>query len=159
MSDEEYIAETIRLALAGDPDEGIEALNLCRTGLDHNNLHADLRRYLADRITDVLAGVKLDRALCIARTLGRPLVPFPDWHQELGAFAAVLTQRGYKPQQIAVAMCDQRAALHDKPLDSSDAHDIRTTWEPMQRIPLNSLEKLAGEYGKVFDEYPPLKNS
>lgn len=158
MTDDEYIAETIRLALAGNPDEGIEALNLCRTGLDHDNLHGDLRRYLADRITDVLAGIKLDRALCIARTRGRPRDPFPDWHQELGAFAAVLTQRGYKPQQIAVAMGDQRQALHDKPLEDSDAHAIRKTWEPMQRVAANSLEELAGEYRKVLDEYPPLKN-
>ena len=153
MDDDQYITETIRRALAGSAEEGLEALRLCRSGLDHNNLHADLRRYLAERITDVLEGIKPDRALCIAKTRGRPPDPFPEWHQELGAFAALLTQRGYKPQQIAVAMCDQRAELHAKTLKESDAHAIRVTWEPMQRIEPKMLERLAGPYKKVLTRY------
>jgi len=154
LTDDVMRAETIRRALAGDAEAGLKALDDCRWGLTCNNLHPDLRSYLAARITDVLDGVKPDRALRIAKPRGRPPDPFPEWQQELGAFAALLTQRGYRPQQIAVAMCDERRALHDKPLEESDAHAIRKTWEPMQRIDTETLERLAGRYREKLSEYP-----
>lgn len=84
--------------------------------------------------------------------------PIPDWQQELGAFAALLERRGYRPQQIAVAMCDQRAAVHDKPLEESDAHAIRMTFDPMQRMEQQDLEHEAGPYREKLAEYPPLKS-
>jgi len=63
-------------------------------------------------------------------------------------------------------MCDQRAALHDKPLEESDAHAIRKTWEPMQSFEetktctkVEWLENLAGPYREILSEYPPLKIS
>lgn len=158
MTDDEIIAETIRRALAGDAEAGRQALDHCRWGLTRNNLHPDLQSYLAARITDVLDGIKPDRALRIAKPRGRPPDPLPKWQQELGAFAALLTQRGYRPQQIAVAMCDERRALHDKPLEESDAHAIRVAWEPMQRIAPDRLEDLAGRYGEKLPEYPLRKN-
>lgn len=158
MTDDEIRAETIRRALAGDFEAGLRVLDDCRWGLTCNNLHPDLRSYLAARLTDVLDGIKPDRALCIARQTGRPRDPFPEWQQELGAFAALLTQRNYRPQQIAVAMGDQRAALRDKPLEQSDAHAIRVTWEPMQRLDSETLERLAGPYREKLAEYPPLNN-
>ena len=164
MTNDEYIAETIRGALAGNAVDGIEALSLCRNGLEHNNLHADLRFYLAERITELLEGTQPHLALRIAKPPGRPKDSFPAWQQELGAFAALLTLRGYMPQQIAVAMCDQRAALHDKPLEESDAHAIRKTWKAMQNFKATKgssieerLEHLAGSYREILSEYPPRK--
>lgn len=158
MTNDELQAEIIRRAVAGDQDAGLEALRLCQHGLDHRGGLSDaLRHYLAERIGDVLAGVSPAKALCIAKERGRPKDPFPDWQKHLGAFAALLSQRGYKPQQIAKAMCDQRAAIHDKSLENSDAHAIRKAWSPMQSIDSDTLNRLAGPYRKVLSEYPPLE--
>ena len=157
MTESEYREETIARALAGDAEAGLEALKLCRSGLDANNMPADLRFYLAERITQLLDGVPANKALCIARDRGRPRDPFPEWQQHLGALAALLSQRGYKPNKIAVALCDQRAAVDEKPLEESDAHRIRATWRPMQRLDVELLMHLAGPYWKVLSEYPPVK--
>ncbi len=156
MTDGEYREETINRALAGDAEAGLEALRLCRSGLDANNLPADLRFYLAERITELLDGVRPDKALFIARDRGRPRDPFPEWQQHLGALAALLSKRGYGPKQIALALCDQRAAINDKPLEESDAHAIRSTWKPMQSLDVDLLLHLAGPYRKVLSEYPPV---
>ncbi len=155
MTDSEYREETIARALAGDAEAGREALKLCVFGLDANNMPADLRFYLAERITEVLEGVPLGKALCIVKGRGRPKEPHPQWRLQLGALAALLTQRGYRPQEVCVAMCDQRSALHNLPLDESDAHSIRVQCTPMQRIDSEDLLRLAGLYGKVLSKYPP----
>lgn len=162
MTNDEYRAETIRAALAGDAEAGREALTLCRDGLEQRTLHSELADYLAARINEILDGVAPDRALCIARQVGRPKDELPEWKQHLGALAALLDRRGYKPKQIAVALCDQRAAICDKTLEESDAHKIRKAWEPMQNIGAEEdgeemLLHLAGPYRKVLPEYPPLK--
>lgn len=158
MTDDEFQAEMIRRALAGDHAAGLEALRLCQHGLDHRGGLSDaLRHYLAERIGEVLEGVPPATALCIAKGPGRPKDPLPEWQKHLGAFAALLSQRGYKPQQIAKAMCDQRAAIHDKSLENSDAHAIRKAWSPMQSIDSDTLDHLAGPYRKVLSEYPPLE--
>ncbi|TRZ68247.1 MAG: hypothetical protein D4R98_02535 [Comamonadaceae bacterium] len=157
LSTEEYEQETIRLALEGDHEAGREALVLCRTQLAARSLSPALSDYLAARLHDVLEGIKPDRALCIAKSPGKPADPYPDWQQELGAMAALLTRRGYKPNQIARALCDARALVHDKPLDEADAHGIRTKWGPMQAIDERALQHLAGSYWEILKEYPPLK--
>ena len=157
MGTAEYEAETIRLALAGDAEAGREALLLCRNQLAMRTLSPVLADYLAARLNDVLEGIKSDRALCIAKAPGKPADPFPEWQQQLGAMAALLTQRGYRPKQIAQALCEARARLHDKPLEDSDAHRIRSKWRPMQSIDEKSLRHLAGEYWAILPEYPPLK--
>jgi hypothetical protein len=157
MTDDEYRKSIFDAALAGDVEAGHEALRICRTCLDSNNMPSDLRFYLAERITELLDGVPPGKALCIAKERGRPKDPFPEWRQELGALAALLTQRGYRPQEVCVAMCDQRAALHDLSLDESDAHSIRVQWGPMQRIDSVMLVHLAGRYGEVLPKYPPRK--
>lgn len=159
MDNDEYEAETIRLALAGDAEFGLEVLKLCRTGLDNGRLSPELAHYLAERITDLLDGVRPDRALCIApeRERGQPKNPFPDWKNDLGAFAAVLSQRGYAPQRIAEAMCDVRRIKYDKPLDESDAHKIRKDYEPMQRLEIDNLMRFVGPYGEVLKDYPPVE--
>ena len=153
----EYEAETIRLALTGNAEAGREALLLCRNQLDVRKLSPVLADYLAARLNDVLEGIKPDRALCIAKTPGKPADPFPEWKQRLGAMAALLTQRGYRPKQIALALSEARARLHDKPLEDSDAHRIRSIWRPMQSIDEESLRDLACEYWAILTEYPPLK--
>ena len=174
MTDDEYRAETIRAALDGDADAGLEALRLCRSGLDHNNLHADLSFYLAQRITELLEDVPPKIALCIHSGRGRPKAQFPEWQQRLGAFAAVLTQRGYKANKIATAMCVERAKVEPgKNMDASDAHKIRKVWKPMcainpthwereasanlkERAESERLLSLAGPYRKQLSKYPPL---
>lgn len=159
MTNSEFEAEAIRHALAGDAEFGFEALRLCRTGLDNGRLSPELAYYLAARITDLLEGVRPDRALCIAteRGRGQPKNPFPEWKNDLGAFAAVLSQRGYAPQRIAEAMCDVRRIKYDESLDESDAHKIRMTYEPMQLLEIDNLMGFVGLYGEVLEDYPPVK--
>ena len=156
-STEEYEQETIRLALEGDHAAGREALLLCRTQLAARSLSPALSDYLAARLHDVLEGIKPDRALCIAKSPGKPANPFPDWQQELGAMAALLTKRGYKPKQVALALANARASIHDKSLEESDAHGIRSKWRPMQALDERLLRELSGNYLEILEEYPPLK--
>lgn len=159
MTDSEFEAEAIRLAMAGDAEFGFEVLKLCRSGLDNGRLSPELAYYLAERINDVLEGVQPEKALRIYKYKGpgKPADPFPEWQQHLGAFAALLTQRGYRPKQVALAMCDQRADIHDKSLEDADAHRIRAKWRPMQAIDAEILQHLAGPYCEILAEYPPLK--
>jgi hypothetical protein len=154
MTEGENLKVTIERALAGDPDAGMEALRLCREGLDSNCLHPDLRDYLAERITEVLDGVAPPKALRVQRQRGRPAIPLPEWRLELGAFAALLTKRGYRPQQVAVAMCDQRQAVENKSLEEADAHSIRTELDGMPDWEERILEQLAGPYLEKLAEYP-----
>ena len=157
LSTEEYEQETIRRALEGDHEAGREALVLCRTQLAARSLSPALSDYLAARLHDVLEGIKPDRALCIAKSRGKPANPLPDWQQELGAMAALLTKRGYKPKHVALALCNARASVHDKSLEESDAHSIRSKWRPMQALDERLLRELSGNYLEILEEYPPLK--
>lgn len=159
MIDSEYQAECIKRALEGDAKAGLDVLRMCRDGLDNGQLSGDLAYYLAERITDLLNGISPDRALRIfeQRGPGKPANPFPDWQQHLGAFAALLSQRGYKPKEVATAMCDQRAWIHDKPLEDADAHRIRKKWRPMLEMDADLLERLTGPYWEILSQYPPLK--
>jgi hypothetical protein len=152
MTDE---AEIIRRAIAGDSEAGFEALRLCRTGLDNGGLSLELAYYLAERITDVLEGVPTDRALCIAaeRGRGQPKNPFPDWRNDLGAFAAVLSQRGYPPQRIVDAMCEARLEVEKQKLDPADAHRIRKIYAPMQGLEIDNLMRFVGPYWEVLEDY------
>ena len=157
MTDDEFQAEIIRRALAGDHQAGLEALRLCQHGLDRRGGLSDaLRHYLAERIGEVLAGVPPKKALCIATGPGRPKDTFPEWQKHLGVFAALLSQRGYKPREIAFAMCRERAAVHLSGLDESDAYLIAKVWRPMRDLDSELLAELAGPYGEVLSRYPPL---
>ncbi len=153
----EYEQETIKRALEGDHMAGIEALKLCCSGLYGGVLSTPLAYYLADRLGDVLEGIKPDRALCIAKSPGKPADQFPEWQQRLGALAALLTQRGYTPKAIAVAMCEARSKIEDKSLEESEAHRIRSKYRPMQSIDEAMLQHLAESYWEILEEYPTLK--
>ena len=170
MGTAEYENETIRLALAGDAEAGREALLLCRNQLEMRTLSPALSDYLAARLNDVLEDIRPDRiltpddvrqallrALRIAKGTGRPKDPLPDWEMHLGAFAALLVHRGYKKKQIAVAMCDVRAEVHDLSLELSDAYRIGKTWRPMIDVEEKDLIPLIGGYKEILSKYPPLK--
>lgn len=155
---DQFEREMLCGAAEGDAEAGLAVLRLCRNGLDHGDLSPALRHYLAERLNDVLDGVPLARALCIEHETkgGRPRDPFPEWQEHLGAFAAALAQRGYKPQQIAVAMCDARAEVHDLPLEEYNAHRIRKRFEPMQHLDMELLELRIGPYCKKLADFPAL---
>ena len=157
MTDGEFEAEAIRRAVAGDVESGFELLRRCRTGLDTKVLSPQLAAYLADRITEILDGENPKHALRIAKGPGRRADPLPDWEMQLGSLAALLAQRGYKAKQIATALCDQRAAIYDLPLEQSDAYRIAKTWRPMQAMDGDDLLGLIEDYKEVLKEYPPLK--
>lgn len=154
LSTEEYEQETIDRALAGDHEAGIEALRLCRSGLDSGALSARLADYLAARLHDVLEGIKPDRALCIAKGRGKPPDPLPEWRLQLAAFAAILKERGYKPQQVAVAMCEARQNAFNRTLDNSDALKIAKI---LPKLGADHLLHLAGPYREILEGYLPVK--
>jgi hypothetical protein len=153
MGTAELENEITRRALAGDADAGLEALKLCRTGLDNAVLSPALAHYLAERLSDVIDGIRPDRALCIAKGRGNPAEPFPEWKMQLAAFAGLLRQRGYKPQQIAAAMCNERYKLFRKTLDDSDALKISKLLPDMAT---DILVHMAGPYRKVLLDYLPV---
>lgn len=157
MEQNEYENETIRSALAGEWEDGIEALKLCRIGLISGKLSETMAFYLADRLLQVLDGIKPDRALCIAKPPHKPANPFPQWRQELGALAAILEKRGYKPAQIVRALCDARAIVADKSLDEKDAYGIKREWAQMQDLDDRVLRTMLGGYWEILTDYPPLK--
>ena len=157
LSTDEYEQETIRRALEGDHEAGREALLLCRNQLAARSLSPVLADYLGARLHDVLEGIKPDRALCIAKGPGQPPDPFPEWQQELGAFAALLTQRGYMPIAVDAALADARLRLLNKLLDDRECRRIRQNFKPMQSMGVEDLTRLAGQYGEILQEYPPCK--
>ncbi len=169
-STEEYEQETIRLALEGDHEAGREALMLCRIQLAARSLSPALADYLAARLHDVLEGIKPERILTsddfrqallnavrINKSPGKPLDPFPEWEQPLGAIAALLFQRGYRPTKINNAMSDARQIHQSKDLDAKEARRIRKAYAPMQGLGVDDLMRLAGVYGEILKEYPPCK--
>ena len=162
LKSDDFEKETISRAMDGNAEAGMQALRLCRAGLENNSLSPTLSVYLAARITDLLDGVQPERALCIAKESGpgRPVNPFPEWQQNLAAFAAVLHRRGYSPQIIANAMCDARMKVNYKSLDNREAHRIRATWKQLQGPELEpaDLVFLIGPYGEILSDFPPLTN-
>ena len=163
-------AQTIKRALAGDHAAGIEALRMCRDGLDSGTLSATLAHYLAERLTDVLVSIQPDRiitsddyrqallnSLRINKGTGKPKDPFPEWQKQLGALAALMVLRGYRPKQINNAVSDARYWIDSKNLDAREARRIRKNFAPMQTLGVDDLMRLAGKYGEILKEYPPRK--
>ena len=101
MNDDEFRAMAIRRAMDGDAAAARDVLDLCREGLDNNCLHADLRVYLAERITEILDGVPPGDALLVTKKPGRPKESGA-WRDQLGAFAVLLHRRGLhsRPRQL-----------------------------------------------------------
>ncbi len=143
MTGDEYEAETVRLALHGDPDDpeaghraGREALRLCREGLDHGNLSRRLAAYLAERLwqidqaldeADKLRAVKassgsirsdrdaaIAEALCIKKPAKKPSDPLPEWQVPYAAFGVLLLKAGIKPERVKGAMDEARRQIEKK---------------------------------------------
>lgn len=169
LNTDDYEQETIRRALEGDHVAGRNALSLCRGQLAARSLSPALADYLAARLHDVLEGIKPDRiitsddfrqallnALRINKSPGKPADELPEWQIPLGAFAALMVQRGYKPTQIDVAMSDARQKLQLKHLDAREARRIRGKYKSLQKMTADELVSLVGNCGEILKEYPPL---
>jgi hypothetical protein len=155
MNDDEFRAMAIRRAMDGDAAAARDVLDLCREGLDNNCLHADLRVYLAERITEILDGVPPGDALLVTKKPGRPKESGA-WRDQLGAFAVLLHRRGYTPKKVAAAMCDQRRIMHDETMDESDAYALSAAWRKLS-LDDDLLLHFAGPYRRKLSEYPPLE--
>jgi len=143
MTGDEYEAETVRLALHGDPNDpeaghraGREALRLCRVGLDHGNLSRRLAAYLAERLwlidqaldeADKQRAVKkssgsirsvrdaaIAEALCIKKPAKKPRDPLPDWQVPYAAFGVLLLKAGIKPERVKGAMDEARQRVEGR---------------------------------------------
>lgn len=169
-SNEEFERETIRLALEGDHEAGREALRLCRAQLTARSLSPLMADYLADRLHDVLEGIMPNRiitsddyrqavlnGLLINKPNHKSVDTFPEWEQPLGALAAILSQRGYRPTKINAALSDARQQHQSKDLDEREARRIRKTYSPMQNLKEGDLTQMAGKYGEILKDYPPCK--
>ena len=153
LNTEDSEKETISRALAGDHEAGREALLRCQIGLVSGKLSETMAFYLAARLHDVLEGIKPDRALCIAKPAIKPLNPSPEWKLQLAAFAGILKQRGYKPQQVAAAMRKARKAVFNRTLDNSDALKIAKIYP---QLDARNLHHLAGPYREILEGYSPV---
>jgi hypothetical protein len=156
--------ETLRLALSGDAEAGMHALKLCAIGLSNEHISDQLRLYLVDRLTDVVSGIKAERALNIeiVRTRrGRPADPFPAWHLPLAAFGALLSGRNYIEARIEEAMDEARQRVFGKRLDPRDARRIRAAYPGYKHFDDRTLvaicdgEGLRGE----MEKYPPVSKT
>lgn len=169
-SNEEFERETIRLALEGDHEAGREALRLCRDQLTARSLSPWMADYLAARLHDVLEGIMPNRiitsddyrqavlnGLLINKPNHKPVDKFPDWEQPLGALAAILFQRGYRPTKIDAALSEARQKNQSKDLDEREARRIRKNYSPMQKLKEDDLTRLAGKYGEILKDYPSCK--
>lgn len=166
MTGDEYEAETIRLALHGDPDDpeaghkaGREALRLCREGLDGGNLSRKLAAYLAERLwlidqaldeADKLRAVKkssgsirsardaaIAEALCIKKPAKKPSDPLPDWQVPYAAFGVLLLKAGVRPERVKGAMDEARQRVEGR-----DASLHRREAEKMLKnyLPMRNLD-------------------
>ena len=169
LNTEDIEKETISRALEGDHEAGRDALLMCCTQLTARSLSPALADYLAARLYEVLEGIKPDRivtsddfrqallnALRINKPPGKPADELPEWQIPLGAFAALMVQRGYKPTQINVAMSAARQRLQSKDLNAREAQRIRKTYASMQKMKADTLVSLVGNCGEILKEYPPL---
>jgi hypothetical protein len=179
VTPEQYEAETLKGALAGNADDGREALRLCRAGLDAGNLSPALAAYLAERlwlidkalddaeklrkIKGSSGSVRSDRgaliaeALCINRPAGRPSDPLPKWQIPYAAFGVLLQKAGMRPEQVKGAMHEARQSLEgrDASLDRREAGKILSAYEPMSNLDDESLLSLAGPLREILPTYLP----
>lgn len=152
-----YERETVAAALSGDSEAGIEALRLCRNGLENNSLSPLLRTYLAERLSQIIDDVPLDNALCVRkeRGRGRPADPFPEWKQQLGAVLWLLQRWGKLPSEADAAVCLLRQEVEGRLLDAADAGKIRRQFAPMERIETQDLLQLTGPYRESIAKFSP----
>ena len=179
MTDDEYKAETIRLALEGDHEAGREALQLCRAGLDHGKLSRALAAYLAERLwlidqaldeAEKLRTIKkssgsvrsardaaIAEALCIKKPAKKPRDPLPAWQMPYAAFGVLLLKAGLRPESVKGAMDEarQRVEGRDASLHRREAEKILKAYLPMHNIDDEMLLHLAGPLRGILPTYLP----
>ena len=152
MTQEEYEIATLERAKDGDVDAAVEAVRLCAYGLDSGVLSERLSSYLAERLHRIAEGSPADEALntAVKRKRGRRKEPFPSWEEPIGAFAAILAQRGYRAEAVNDAMC------HLRQLDRKEAQRIRKTYAPMLKLTEERLLHFCtAKVRALLDDFPP----
>ncbi|MBK9362946.1 MAG: hypothetical protein IPM99_18475 [Rubrivivax sp.] len=183
MTQDEYEAETIRLALAGDADAGRAALSLCREALDARSISPRLAQFLADRLWAIdqaldeaerLREIKtssgsirsardaaIAEALCIKRQAVKPRDPFPDWQRQYAAFGTLLLKAGLRPEKVKAAMDEARRHNEgpDTGLDRRTAERMLAAYAPMRDLDNELLMHLAGPLREIVPTYLPQAKS
>ena len=179
MTPEQYEAETLRAALAGDAGAGREALQLCRSGLDARNLSRPLAEYLAERLwlidqaldeAEALRQIKgssgsvrsardaaIAEALCINQAAGRRADPLPEWQVPYAAFGVLLLKARMKPEAVKGAM-DEARQRHEGPdtgLHRREAEKILKAYLPMKNLDDEMLLHLAGPLRELLPTFLP----
>lgn len=179
MTPEQYEAETLKGALAGNADDGREALRLCREGLDAGNLSRALAAYLAERLwlidqaldeAEGLRSIKessgsirsardaaIAEALCIKKPAKKPRDPLPAWQQPYAAFGVLLLKAGIKPERVKGAMDEarQRHEGKDASLHRREAEKILQAYLPMHNLDDEMLLHLAGPLREILPTFLP----
>lgn len=179
MTPEQYEAETLKRALAGDADDGREALKLCRAGLDAGNLSPALAAYLAERLwlidraldeAQKLRAIKkssgsvrsardaaIAEALCIKKPAKKPSDPLPDWQVPYAAFGVLLLKANMKPERVKGAMDEARQHLEgrDASLHRREAEKILKAYLPMHNLDDETLLRLAGPLRGILPTFLP----
>jgi hypothetical protein len=179
LSNNEFEAETIRRALAGDAHAGREALRICCAGLFAGSLSRAMTDYLAERLllvdqalslAEELRKVKtssgsvrsardsvIAEALCINRPPRRPRNPLPDWQKPYAVLGVLLIKAGMKKADAKRAMMDARMRLEKRSLDPSDAGKILAAYTAMAHLDEELLLHLLGDLRKELPTYLPRK--
>lgn len=179
MTPEQYEAEILKGALAGDADDGREALRLCRSGLDGGNLSRPLAAYLAERLwlidkaldeAEALRQIKkssgsfrsardaaIAEALCIKKAASGPTDPLPKWQVPYAAFGVLLLKAGMRPERVKSAMDQARQRLEgtDASLHRREAEKILKAYLPMHNIHDEMLLHLAGPLRELLPTFLP----
>lgn len=179
MTPEQYEAETLKGALAGDADDGREALRLCRSGLDGGNLSRPLAAYLAERLwlidkalddAEVVRQAKqssgsvrsardaaIAEALCLKKPASRPIDPLPQWQVPYAAFGVLLLKAGVRPEGVKGAMDEARQRHEGKAasLHRREAEKILKAYRPMHNLDDEMLLHLAGPLREILPTFLP----
>lgn len=142
MRPDEFEQVMIALALEGNTDEARNALEECAEGLLMDRLSERMRRYLHDRLREVIDGADPAKALRIARPARKPADFLPEWEMPLAAVAALLSRRRRSPEDIIAAMDEARRITEGKGLSRTQAQRIRKDYKPMRDFDEDLLRHL-----------------
>jgi hypothetical protein len=182
MNQQHYEETTIARAMSGDAEAALEALRLCRIGLDSNNLSSNLRIHLSNVLwaldkaitenqtlskhkkssgsirSDKLA--LIESALGITKPIGRPKDDLPSWQEPYAAIGIFLQTQLIKPTLIHTTLDLIRATstLGKTGLDRKQTHLILKHYAPLKYLPREDLRMAASPLREASLTSPLDKN-
>lgn len=167
MDPKSYEEATLARAMSGDAEAAVEALRLCRIGLDSNNLSNELRSYLSNVLWELdsalienkklskhkqsSGSVRSDKlaliesALRITKPIGRPKDPLPAWQEPYAAIGIFLQSKSISPTLIhaTLDLIRSTSTLGTTGLDRKQVHVILQHYTPLKNLSMGDLRIIA----------------